>query len=134
MQVQGLGKAIQPLLGDEHAAVNKISWPTSVVATENFSRYADGDIETSSHGRLRHANHLAISSDGSIVALSNREAEYLLRADRSLRQSGKQQSMQVAITHLAFIRWLHPAAASTDPQAPSSVLLPWHAFWWKLGS
>jgi hypothetical protein len=138
MQAQGLGSAIQALIGPKHAAVRKISWPASVAATVNFSRYADGGVETASHGRLRRANYLALLPDGCIVALSNREAEYLLRAARILRQKGKQQSMRVAITNHAFVRWLHPAVVSSIHGALASdltnVLQPWHAFGGKLSS
>jgi hypothetical protein len=149
MQVQGLGAAIQTLLDQrQHTAVSKIPWPTSITATINFSCCAASDSGTASPGRLRRANNVAVLPDGSILAISDREAEYLLRADRSLRHNGDQNSMRVAITNLAFIEWLHPAAVSNAPKTSqptstskskckktlSRALLPRYAFGGSLDS
>jgi hypothetical protein len=139
MQVQGLETAMEPLLEPEqNASVGNIPWPPSVKATVNFSRYAAGDIQTASRGRLRCANYLAMLPDGSIVVISDREAEYLLRADRGLRLKGAQKWMQVAVTNLAFVRWLPPATVirlpGTRARGAFSALLPWHAFGGSLGA
>lgn len=127
MQVLGLDQALEGLLDRElHPAVSKIRWPCSVLATVNFSRYAA--VAASSHGRLRLGDNLVMLQDCSLVLISQREAEYLLRADRLLRQQGK--SMIAAVTNLAFVRWRHPAALvwTLGRSARSfSPILPQHA-------
>lgn len=77
-QVHDLGTALQVLMdSNQHTIASKIPWQRSVVVTANFSRCAEGQCS----GRLRQAEHLAILPDCSIVGISSREAEYLLRAE-----------------------------------------------------
>lgn len=135
VQVSGLGTALQVfLVARQHSAVSKIRWPTSLSATTNFSRYSSSN--TASQRRLRRIDDLMILPDCSVMGVSKREAEYLLRADRSMRQQGHLKSMTVAVTHLAFLRWMHPATVVNVPgrinPATFSAVLPWHAFGAKL--
>jgi hypothetical protein len=124
VQVQGLGDAIKILLDRrQQTAVINIPWPASITATVNFSRFAASQIGTASPGRLQRASYDAILPDGSVVAISNREAEYLLRAERRLRQNEEdgQEPIRVAITNLAFVEWLHPLATCNGPEASQAT-------------
>lgn len=114
----------------QKVSVTSIAWPSSVCATTNLSHcYNRGSLKFAAQGRLHKAKYLADLPDCSIVAVSCREAEYLLRAARRLLHEGR--SMCVADTHFAFMRWLHPATLC-DPWECSSpnhfnAAPPWHA-------
>ena len=133
LQVDGLAQAFRPLLDpvEQRDCVSKIAWPSAISATHNFY-CAVNDYEASYHGRLRQIGDVAILQDSSMVALSHRESEYLLRADRKLRQQGKLAFIKVAITSLDFLRWLHPAAAAwpwiRSTRSARTAVVPLHAF------
>lgn len=100
MQEHTLKKALEGLVDPKlHPAVSKIRWPDSVRATVNFSRYAAASV----HGRLRLGDHLMMLPDGSILLISQREAEYLLRTERLLRKQGTAVSAE--FSNLALVRW-----------------------------
>lgn len=126
----------------QQATTSWVPWPAEVKVTANFSRCGNGQLSCLSQGRLRRTEHLAILPGSSIDGISSREAEYVLRADRRLRQQG--HSMSVAVTHLAFMRWLHPMMLTNStpmhdsPYSGNGVhgahpVVPWHAFGNRLG-
>lgn len=131
LQVLSLETSLDVLLktGQKTSAA-RIAWPSSVCATTNLSHCDGGSLKFAAQGRLRKAEYLAIFPDCFIVAVSCREAEYLLRAARRLMSEGR--SMSVAVTHIAFMRWLHPVTLC-DPSGSSqqdhfNAALPWHAY------
>lgn len=125
LQAKGFADAIGVLLEPmQHRSVAALPWPRSAKATVNFCQYAAGGVEAS-HDRLHRIDHIAMLPDSSLVAISNREAEYLLRADRQLRQ--QDMRMHVAVSNLTFVWPLHPVTPDASGRGCWSTVIPWHA-------
>ena len=124
LQVHRLNVALEALLDPKKhpEALTTLGWPDSVQATVNFSQHATGP-----RGRLRLADHVALLPDCSLLLISPREFEYLLRAARRLRQQAL--SMSASVTNLTYLRWQHPVRRIMRAQQPacSSAAVPAHA-------
>lgn len=83
MQILSLETSLDVLLKTgQKVSVASIARPSSLCTTTNLSHGDGGSLKFAAQGRLRKAGYLAVLPDCSIVAVSCREAEYLLRAAR----------------------------------------------------
>ena len=89
----------------------KLSWPDAVCVTVNFHRSVVGSHNCSSEHARRPA-FLLMHPDGSILLLSEREAQYVLCARHTRLCHGASLELEQQVTtvvHLAYARFALPA-------------------------
>lgn len=107
MQVTDFARACTCLQAEsvDAAAVTvlqRLNWPTQVQLTSNFLLCAEVSTLTAAH--LRKVNNLLVFPDHSVLVISEREAERVLREMRTSLPS----AVSVCLVNLAMTRWLYP--------------------------
>ena len=108
--------------GIDHARVSQIqslNWAKHVVATPNFLSCARSAGQTLAF-HVRKANNMLLFEDSSVLLISEREAEHLLRAARVVPPD----RVTVCLVNLAMCRWIADRVSNTNG---SNVWCPSHS-------
>lgn len=120
VQVFELSSATSRLWSDDvdrdiTGQLQRLNWPKNVLVTQNFMSCAErSDMNMSVH--IRRANNLVIFVDQTVLLISEREAEHILRV---LRQ--EEQFVSACLVNLAMCRWTSACARQAWAQVPLAV-------------
>lgn len=92
-----------------------IRWSDSIYATQNFVSIAAGQGARAMHVRM--ADNMLLFMDGSVLLLSEREAEHILLAVRAMHVD----SLAACLVNLAMCRWSTPTQGHGWGPVPLSV-------------
>lgn len=120
LQVMDLPRACACMRAEDASAaatalLPRLAWSKHVKMTSNFLLCAEVEALTSAH--LRKVNNLLVFPDQSVLIISEREAECVLRALRGALPS----TISVCLVSLGTLQWLYPANVLPAALLASSV-------------
>lgn len=97
------------------ALLPQLNWATNVLVTGNFLSCSTRNTAMAAHVRI--ADNLLIFSDGSVLLVSEREAEHVLRVLRDVPPSG----VSACLVNLAMCRWTAASPSRAWAHVPLAV-------------